>query len=57
VLLSFENRLKPYIVASFAFKGIICALISSIFSSMICLQLDFWQPFVFKAIVIYCSEQ
>jgi hypothetical protein len=34
VLLSFGNRFTPYIVASFAFRGIVCALISSICSSI-----------------------
>ena len=52
MLLSFGNRLIPYSVASFAFRGIVCALISSIFSSMICLQVDFRQPFYFESNVV-----
>jgi hypothetical protein len=55
VLLSFGNKLTPYIVASFDFRGIVCALISSIFSSMICLQADFQQPFCFES-NSYCTE-
>jgi hypothetical protein len=46
---AFGNRLTPYIVASFAFRGIVCALISSFVSSMICLQVDFRQPFCFES--------
>ena len=52
MLLSFGNRLTLYIVASFAFRRIVCALISSIFSSMICLQVDFLQPFCFESNIV-----
>jgi hypothetical protein len=40
---------KGGFVASFAFRGIVCALISSIFAVMICLQVDSRQPFCFES--------
>ena len=36
---------------------LLCALISLNFSSIICLQEDFWKPFCFESSTSYCSEQ